>query len=71
MQDGVSGAIGGSGASVRLTTLAVLERLSTERALVDLAFLCAGEGYAKVFEFNNGAIVMSTDISMDRDSYKS
>lgn len=39
VQDGVTGTIGSGGASVSLTALAVLERLSTKGTLVDLAFL--------------------------------
>ena len=41
MEEGVTGTVGGGGATVRLTTLAVLQRLATEGALVDLALLRA------------------------------
>ena len=37
VEEGVAGTVGSSSASVRLTTLAELERLATERTLVDLA----------------------------------
>ena len=34
----MSGSVGGGGTSVRLSSLSVLERLSSERSLVDLSF---------------------------------
>ena len=41
MEEGMAGTVGGSSAAIRLTTLAVLQRLATEGALVDLALLRA------------------------------
>ena len=43
-------AVGGSGAAVGLTALAEVERLTTERALVDLALLGTREGDTEVLE---------------------
>lgn len=54
VEHGMSGSVGGSGATVGLSSLSVLERLSTERALVDLALLGAGEGESVVLELENG-----------------
>jgi hypothetical protein len=51
----VSGTIGGGGASVGLSSLSKLERLSSERALVDLALRGTREGETVVFELENGA----------------
>lgn len=53
VQHGVAGTVGGSGAAVCLATFAKVERLATERALVDFAVVCAGEREAKIFELND------------------
>jgi hypothetical protein len=50
VENGVTRSIGGGGTSVCLTTLAVLEGLTTERSLVDLSFLGSGEGYTVMFK---------------------
>lgn len=50
VENGVSSSVSGSGATVGLATLAVLEGLSTEGALVNLAFLGSGEGNTVVLE---------------------
>ena len=39
VEEGVAGSVSSSAASVRLATLAELQRLTTERALIDLALL--------------------------------
>lgn len=56
VENGVSSSVGGSSASVSLTTLAVLQGLSTECSLVDLALLRAGERYSEMFKLNDGAV---------------
>jgi hypothetical protein len=53
VENGVTRSIGGGGTSVCLTTLAVLEGLTTERSLVDLSFLGSGEGYTVMFKLDN------------------
>ncbi|SGY16829.1 BQ5605_C012g07003 [Microbotryum silenes-dioicae] len=53
VQHGVTGSVSGGSASVRLSTLAELERLTTERALVNFALLGAGEGKTVVLELEN------------------
>lgn len=50
VQDGVTCSIGSGGTSVGLSTLAILEGLTTERSLVDLSFLGSGEGNTVVLE---------------------
>lgn len=54
VQHGVTRAIGSGGAAVCLSALAVLERLTTERTLVNLALLGTRERQAKVLELENG-----------------
>lgn len=54
VKHGVSSSVGGGGTSVSLATLAVVERLTTEGTLVDLAILGSGEGKTEVFELNDG-----------------
>ena len=49
----VSSSISGSGTSVSLSSLSVLERLSSESTLVDLAFLGTGEGESEMFKFED------------------
>ena len=53
MQDGVTGTVGSGGASICLATLSELERLATERSLVNLALFGAREGYTEVLELSN------------------
>lgn len=53
VEHGVAGTIGGGGATVSLSSLAVLERLSTERTLVDLALGRAGEGETVMLELED------------------
>jgi ribosomal protein S6E (S10) len=53
VQDGVTCSISGGGTSVGLSTLAVLEGLTTERSLVDLSFLGSGEGNTVVLELTS------------------
>ena len=55
VKHGVSGSVGGGGAAVRLSSLAVLERLSTKRTLIDLALGRAGEGQPVVLKLKNGS----------------
>ena len=43
-------AVGGGGAAISLTAFAEFQRLSTEGALVDFAFLSSGEGDTVVLE---------------------
>ena len=50
VQDGVAGAIGGGSATVCLTTLPKLQRLTTECALVDLSIFRSGERYPIAFK---------------------
>lgn len=50
VQEGVSGTIGGGSATVRLTTLSEIQRLTTKSALVDLALLRPRERNTKVLE---------------------
>jgi hypothetical protein len=56
MEDGMSSSIGSGSASVSLTTLSVLQGLSTESSLVDLAFLGTGERYSVMLKLNDGAV---------------
>lgn len=53
VKHGVSSSVSGGGTSVRLSSLSVLERLSSERTLVDLALLGTREGESEMFEFEN------------------
>lgn len=53
VEERVTGPVGGSSAAVGLAALAELERLATERALVDLAVLGAREGQAEVLELDD------------------
>lgn len=53
VQHGMTSAVGGGSAAVSLSTLAELERLSTESALVDLALLGTREGKAVVLKLEN------------------
>ena len=52
MQDGVSGAVGGSAGTAR-HRLSIVQRMAAERTLVNLAFLGPREGNAVIFEFNH------------------
>ena len=54
VQHGVPGAVGGGRAAVGLAALAVVERLATEGALIDLALVGAREGQAVVLELDDG-----------------
>lgn len=54
VQHGVSSSIGSGSAAVSLSSLSVLERLSTESTLVNLSFRGPGEGETVVLEFENG-----------------
>jgi hypothetical protein len=54
VEHGVSGTVGSGGATVSLSSLAVLERLSSESALVDLALLGTREGETVVLKFEDG-----------------
>merc|ERR1712093_21258 len=60
--DGVPGSVGSGGASVGLSTLAVLERLTTKGALVDLALLGSGEGNTEVLELDDGVGRLSAHV---------
>jgi hypothetical protein len=51
----VARSVGGGGASVRLSTLAVVERLTTKGTLVDLALLGSREGETVVLELARSA----------------
>lgn len=53
VKNGVSGSVGGSGTSVGLTSLAVLEGLTTERSLVNLALFGSGKGDTIVLELRD------------------
>lgn len=55
VEKGMSGTVCRGSAAVRLTTLAVLERLTAERALVDLALLRPRERYTEVLELVDGS----------------
>jgi hypothetical protein len=55
VEEGVSGPVGHSAASVSLSTFTIVVTLSTERSLVDLAILGTRERHAVVFQFNNGS----------------
>jgi hypothetical protein len=46
----VTGTVGGSGATVRLTAFAELERLTTESSLIDFALFGARERYTEMFK---------------------
>jgi hypothetical protein len=54
VQDGVTGSVSGGGTSVCLSTLSILERLSTESPLVDLSFLGSRERNTVVLELAKG-----------------
>lgn len=69
VKHGVAGAVGGGGAAVRLSTLAELERLSTERALVDLALRSAGEGETVVLELEDRVGSLTAPVGRQRVSY--
>lgn len=58
VKDGVTCAVCGSGATVGLATLAVLERLATESALVDFALLGTRKGDTKVLKLRGSAPFM-------------
>jgi hypothetical protein len=50
VEDGMPGAISSSSTPIRLSTLAIFERLSTKSPLVDFTLVCSREGDAIVFE---------------------
>ncbi len=62
VKHGVTGTVGGGGTSVSLTTLTVVERLTTESTLVDLAVLGTGEGKTEVLELDNGTGSLTTHV---------
>ena len=53
MKHGVACAVGSGGTAVRLSTLAIMERLATECTLVDLAFLRTRKGQAVVLQLQH------------------
>jgi hypothetical protein len=55
VEEGVTCAVRGGSAAVGLATLAELERLSAESALIDFALLGTREGKTEVLELENGA----------------
>lgn len=52
VEDSVASSVGGSGATIRLSTLAELEGLTTKGTLINLAFLGSREGDTIVLELN-------------------
>ena len=50
VEESVTGTVGGGSTAVCLTTLSVLQRLTTEGTLVDLALLCSREGDTEVLK---------------------
>jgi len=63
VQDGMTSPVSSSCTAVGLPTLAVLERLATKGTLIDLAFLCPGEGNAIMFKLNQ------VDLGFDKHIY--
>lgn len=55
VEKGMSGTVRRGSAAVRLATLAELERLTTERTLVDLALIRPREWYTEVLELVDGS----------------
>lgn len=62
VKHGVSSSVGGGGATVGLATLAVVERLTAEGTLVDLAVLGTGEGKTEVLELDDSAGSLTTHV---------
>lgn len=50
VEDSMASTVGGGGAAVSLAALAILQGLTTKRALVDLALFCPGERDTVVFK---------------------
>lgn len=50
VQEGVTGSVCHTAASVGLASFAKLQTLTTESTLVNLAILCAAEGHSKVLQ---------------------
>lgn len=62
VQHGVSSSVSGGSTSVGLSTLSVVERLTTEGSLVDLSLLCSGKGKTEMLELNDGSRSLSTHV---------
>lgn len=62
VKESVTSSVGGSSTSVGLTTLAELERLTTEGTLVDLALVGSGEWQTKVLKLDDGSWCLSAHV---------